>query len=51
LVFGLSHPTSTAGSGNQKADEIADTDEFMALSLVVGGLRPSNRINDLLPTY
>jgi hypothetical protein len=36
FVFGFSQPTSTAGSGNQKPDTIADTDEFMALSLVVG---------------
>jgi hypothetical protein len=33
FVFGFSHPTSTAGSGSQKADEIAE--EFMASSLVV----------------
>ena len=36
FVFGFSQPTSTAGSGNQKPDTVADTDEFMALSLVVG---------------
>jgi hypothetical protein len=52
FVLGFSHPTATAGSGNQKADEIAEADEFMALSLVVGrSWFLTTWINDLPSTY
>src|SRR4029077_17657048 len=38
FVLGFSHPTSTAGSGNQKADGIAEADEFTALVWLLAGL-------------
>jgi hypothetical protein len=51
FVFGFSHPTSTAGSGSQKADETTVAEVFMATSLVTGVLGPNNWINDVPSPY
>jgi hypothetical protein len=52
FVFGLSHPTSTAGSGSQKADETTEADLFIAFLLGCWSLLGSEeRGNDLSPAY